>query len=93
MPLDFPNTVANSPQTRLRAVKAAVGASYCRAMANNVAGNIELYGDLDLRPLVSTAVVPIPMKPAGVPTSLPGIPSTGDPSLDFQPAPNILYGF
>lgn len=93
MPLDIPNTVANDPDMRLRSVKPAVGPTYCRAMANDTVERIAQYEDLDLRPLVRTPQVPIPSKPVGAATSLPGISTTGDPSIDFNPPPNILYGF
>lgn len=93
MPLDIPNTIATDPQQRLRRVAPAVGASYCRAMANDTVGRIAQYEDLDLRPLVSTPQVPIPSKFRDAATSLPGISTTGDPSIDFNPPPNILYGF
>lgn len=93
MPLNIPNTVANPPQGRLRSVVPAIGASYCRAMANNVEDRIELYGDLDLRPLVSTAQVPLPSKPINAIPVFNGIPSTGDPAAIDEAPPIPLFGF
>lgn len=93
MPLDFPNGVANDPNNRLRSVAPAVGASYCRMMANDVVDRIAQYDDLDLRPLISTPQVPLPSKPVDAQPSLPGIPDTGDPSLLDQTSPLIVFGF
>jgi hypothetical protein len=93
MPLNIPNTVAVDPNQRLRQVAPAVGASYCRTMANDVVDRIAQYEDLDLRPLVSTAQVPLPSKPINAIPVLPGIPDTGDPSASDEAPPLIMFGF
>jgi hypothetical protein len=89
--MHIPNDAANP--FRPVAVKPAVGPIYCRRMANDIVDRIELYGDLDLRPLVSTPMQPIPTIPSGFQHVEPGIPTTGDPSADLNPPPRVVYGF
>lgn len=66
---------------------------YSLRMANEEVERIGLYYDLDLRPLVSTPMVPVPTKAAGAISSYPGVPDTGDPSLQDEDTPTVIGGF